>query len=467
MIKLKKIGAIILAVMMLAVVFAAFADPADVAGDGVVGDFVNDEIETQEKSVKLYKEIKVFNPESSTINAPTISYSYTLTPVAAGKEIYDVKTAHDPNANAHVLTKAGITAGVKINNGSAGTASSATGTVSWTPSDEMTASSDGEKNTKPIEIDFTGVTFTGAGVYRYQITEAATSYTSSGVVEDPDYANHIRYLDVYVKDSATNAGSYDIYGYVCFTNNNDIDARDGATTNTVAAAGKTEGFVDVDSDDDGDYSDAGDVAADRYYTFNVTVTKVLTGDQAMSTHQFPFKVEFANTTVTANVLPVVSGSGTYTAPTLTAGALTSFEVDGTSETQAKQMKIANGGSVTFTGIPAGTTLTIDEYNDVSGTTYITYATGGTTEVAEDDAVNVTWNTWASDVTGWTDITAVEETANSNTEASDNVIITFNNKLLTISPTGLVLRYAPYMLILVGGIALLIIAKKHKKHTEED
>ena len=67
-------------------------------------------------------------------------------------------------------------------------------------------------------------------------------------------------------------------------------------------------------------------------------------------------------------------------------------------------------------------------------------------------------------------TASRTSAYSNTAASaadKNAAIQFTNKLAVISPTGYVSRFAPYALILIGGIVLLIIAKKHKKHSEED
>ena len=46
-------------------------------------------------------------------------------------------------------------------------------------------------------------------------------------------------------------------------------------------------------------------------------------------------------------------------------------------------------------------------------------------------------------------------------------VAITNTLLLISPTGYVARFAPYALILIGGIVLLVVAKKHKKHTDEE
>ena len=54
---------------------------------------------------------------------------------------------------------------------------------------------------------------------------------------------------------------------------------------------------------------------------------------------------------------------------------------------------------------------------------------------------------------------------STTTAIDSII--FNNNITEVSPTGYVSRFAPYALILIGGVALLVIAMKKRKHTEED
>ena len=455
---MKKIGALVLAlVMVLSLSATALAD-ADMASEGgVIGEFTTPDTPTsQDKAIKLYKEITAYNPDSSTVNAPTITYTYTVAPGSADKEIYDVKTAHNPQANAHAYTKAGITTGVTVTGGSAGTATSASGTVAWAPTDQLSTSADGHKNEKPIVIDFTNVAFTRAGVYRYEITETVASYNSSGVVNGA--IADTRYLDVYVKDGST-AGSFDIYGYVCFTTENPmIDARDGASTNTVTDAGKTEGFVsDVSPDSSGDYSSSNPSAADKYYTFDLTITKTLVGDQAMNSHKFPFKLDFANSTVTDNVLPIVSGTGTV--PTLTAGNINNMDQDGSN------LKLANGETAIFTGIPVGTTVTINEKNDVTSTVYTVSTSGGTTNQTSGLAVNS--DTWTDAVTGWTAVTALQKTANDITVKADaNVTVTFTNTLLTISPTGYVVRIAPYALMLAAGIVLFILMRRRREDAAE-
>lgn len=480
---MKKLVSLILAIMMIAAVGAAWAagdaEGGDTATDGIAGNTngvwaTADTPVAQGNTVTIYKEIIVDNPASVTVNAPTITYTYTIAAGSAGKDIYDAKGNHDPQANAHVLTKAGvgtpaITTAIDKTTFTTVGATDANKLI-FTPAIQMNAADGGASNKYPIHITFTPSAFTGAGVYRYEITEAASTYATNGVVEGT--TGHTRYLDVYVKDGST-AGTYEIYGYVCFKYNNNIDARDSGTavsTDVVAEAVKTEGFVEGT---DTSTSGSGDKTADHYNTYNVTIGKTLVNDQAMNSNQFPFKVQFSNTTVTDNVLPIVSGTGTYTAPTLTAGNINSFVVDGTSATATQNLKIANGGTVTFTGIPVGTTLTIDEYNNVAGTTYTTTTSGGTTNEA--DGINLTWNAWASSVDSWADktdgsgeVTALQKTANDKTVVADeNMTVTFTNTLLQISPTGYVSRFAPYALILVAGIVLLIVAKKRKPAKDDE
>ena len=460
---MKKIGALMLALMMvLAMSSIAFATTVekkgDVVGDGIAGNTNGvwedaDSPIPQGTTLTFHKEITVYNPETCEVNAPAVTYAYSIGSGEADKTITDDKGNHDPQANVSVLTKAGV--------GSP----TITGFTLDPESDTLNASVNGTANWFDITVDFSGVNFltagSGAGVYRYVITETTKipDKKASGIVDGNNAANDALYLDVYVN------GDGSIYGYVLFKNNGDIDATTGADA-AATAAGKVEGYVD--SADNTEYT-SDTSTADKYYTFNIEIKKDVVNDSYISTtsHQFPFSVAFANDTVTSDVLPIVSKTGTATVPTLnTAGGITSFYQDGTN------LKIADDGVVLFKGLPAGTTVTIDEKNTVTGTVYTTTTTGAT--VNEADGINLTWNTWASDddkwadkedgtgtvfATGGTALTRVESNFTSNSSAP----VIFVNTLLQISPTGVVLRVAPYVLMLGAGIFLLLISRRRKNN----
>lgn len=484
--KMKKIAALLLAVVMVlamgATAFASDAENGDTANDGIAGNTngVWSSVDTpvvQGNSVILYKEITAYNPEDAqTINAPTITYTYTITGGDQDKEIYDAAGNHSTGTNAHAYTKTGVgtpavTTSLDLSSYTTAGATNAN-KLQITPAVQMTANSTGYANKYGIKITFDPTAFTGAGVYRYVVTEAADTYESSGVVNGT--ISETRYLDVYVKDAAT-AGQYEIYGYVCFQNNNDIDSRTTSSTSTVTQAAKTEGFVATST---GGTDGTTAQTADQYYTFNLTVKKSLVGDYAKNGNKFPFHVTFSNTTVAGNVLPIVTSGGTVTKPTLTtAAAISSFNLDGLNGTGGNVIALAHDGWVTFTGIPAGTTVTIDEYNNVGGTVYNTTTSGATVNEAE--GISLTWSAWASDNANWADktdgsgtVTALGGTANTNAAASTNFtatgagVVLFTNTLLTISPTGYVARIAPYAIMLGTGIFLLVLTKRRKKDEEE-
>lgn len=399
---LKRSGAIILALMMaFALNVTVFA--AEVPAGGVIAT-------TSETSITIKKEIMAFNPAESTINAPSITYSYEIEPGSAGKMIKD-------STNISVNTTAGPDGAI------------ITESISWDAEDDddqMQTAIAGKANTKDITVNLSGVTFPAAGVYRYKITETAT-YTNTGVVDGED---HVRYLDVYVKNSETE-GRFEIYGYVLFTKDNDIDGTDEAS---VDAAAKTEGFVGSNSD--------------KYYTYNLTVGKTLTGDDGMKNHQFPFGITFTGSET--GVLPIISGTAGTQPPWNTKGSMSSFDTT----VEAPTLKIANGQTVTITGIPIGTSAVINEKNDVTGTTYASASSGadinadskfiGTGQVSNDATVNA-----------------------QTTESIKDKAVLFANTLSLISPTGLVMRYAPYALILVAGLVLLGVAMKRRSRKDDD
>ena len=449
---LRTFGAIALAVIMvMAMSIPAFAADADMSGkDGVIGNFTQPDTPTvQGSAVLLYKEITAFNKEASTVKAPTITYNYTIAPGTAGALVKDAggATLHAGGDPVQVAVKAGLT-GATIS-GSADGTNFTSGKIELTPSITLTTADAGAKNTFKLKADFSGVSWTGAGVYRYVITETTTAAQKNAAGIADGTSTETRYLDVYVKDGAT-AGTYEVYGYVCFQTLGDIDGTQSAS---VTKAAKTEGFVA----DNGGSAGTTALTADQYYTFNVTVSKTLTGDQANKNHQFPFNVDFTNASVTAVIgldQTTVTGGG-ITAPLPTPAAVSSLDVTG--------LKMADGASVKYIGVPVGvtaaTTVAVYEKNDVTGTIYkSSYKIDGGTEAG---AKSISWET-----TGDANKSNTATISNITAGADDDVAhtIAFTNALELISPTGLVLRFAPYALMLAAGVVLLLIFRRRR---EED
>lgn len=470
----KKIGAVLLTfAMALAMNSTVFA--ADFTNGEVGGYTVADTQNLNDKVINIQKELTVFNPDEDTIYAPAITYTYAIA-AATGSElvlIIDDTSDHASGLATSATALGGITTGVTMTGTSANT-------IAWTNADTVDADPAGEPNIEDLAVDFTNVVFTAPGVYRYKITETASAYDTNGVT-DGDISN-IRYLDVYVMRSDTFdpthdgtaghefvAGDWRVYGYVCISPES-VTSDAGGTTAVTPSTTKTNGFVND-----------GTNKADEYHTYNLTLGKTLIGDTTMNSHKFPFDVAWTNGTATGNFQFAVKTTGTVdiTADTSAlkkvggANAVDAADKDGTPS-------IANGGTVKYIGIPAGTISTVTETNDVSGTTYATrvYAeeadsitpsttnqvafTGGTAARGTDGSVA---NGLAT--TDYNE-TAIYAQAVAPT-ADTNQCIQFTNTLSIISPTGFVVRFAPYMLVLLGGILLIAIGltvynKSNKKET---
>lgn len=437
-----KLGAVVLAiVMVLSMSVTAFATSLpESLTSGKVG---SDAGTALVRKVNIAKSLNVTNPDETVINAPAISYSYSIAGVAAGQSITD-------KDNVQAITRA-VPSTLPTLSGTAAN------TIAWTTSDQVSASSSGTTenvtasstvNTKYLTVDFSSVTFSQAGVYRYVITETVleSAYTNSGVTRGasgtasgtPAQYTETRYLDVYVKDTTT-AGDT-IYGYVLTNANN--DNIDDHSDPKVGVSSKVDCFT-----------------ADNYVTSNVTIGKTLTGDAFMNDHQFPFNVAFSGTTVAYTEMKKETTVGsTTTSADMTAGAGTDF------------VKIKTGDSVKYIGIPAGTTVAVYETNDVSGTTYKSSATttGGTvgTNATNAAAKNITWTTTPTAYAAYS-----EKVYNSNqasvttTGTATNFTEPFTNALELISPTGVVMRVAPFAIMLGVGLFLVLFSRRRKNQAE--
>lgn len=418
---------------MIAAVGAAFADgEATLGTNGIVGDDTGTALN---KSVIIYKELTGYNPNGSTVNAPNITWNYSI-------------GAGTGTAGVTITDKDGVVANTKAGVGTP----TITSSVSWTSGETIATaaggSHSGTNNQKPITINFSNVTFDAAGVYRYVITESLAegfTYATSGVTDGT--ITDTRYLDVYVRDAQGTETGRQIYGYVLFQNVPTTHTANSTTDSDVTAAVKTTGFVS-DTGTDGSTT----LSADSYYTYDVTISKTLENDSAMNSNQFPFNVTFANGTITKNIDIIGTATGTATAADVANGAITSVIVT---------PNIANGGTAVYTGIPVGTTVTVYETNNVTGTTYSSKATITTSGVGDTAA--------AAKVIAPSAVSnnAIIASTSADKAVTVNKLIAFTNTLELISPTGYVSRIAPYALILVGGIVLLIISKKRKHREEEE
>ena len=475
---IKKTGAVLLAIVMAAVCATALADPA-VLVDGEIGGtaFPKDSPADQGKSINLKKEITVYNPDEDLVYGPAIEYTYSIA-AASGSElvtITDDASDHNSGQPTTVTVLPGVTTGVTL-----------TGTgenkIGWTNADILEASETGTANYKNLTVDFSDVVFGTPGVFRYKITETAASYVTSGVTDGNGNTGNIRYLDVYVMRSenystGATAADWTIYGYVC------IDGTLGEY-NVTSATAKTNGFVATPESSQG----AGDgTDADEYHTYNLTIGKTLSGDATMNSNKFPFDAAWTAGSATGSFQFAVEENGTASA-TKTAQAATStvngtavpantlYKVGGANAVGTADKDgtplIANNGTIKYIGIPQGTKVTVTETNNVPGTTYTTTATEAT-GTGSATAVAWTGGTSAKSSDSKTATMASGQTAvyaQANAPAADsNDTIQVTNTLSIISPTGVIIRVAPYLLMLAAGITLFIIVmvKRRRNTSDED
>ncbi len=439
MMKLKKLAAIILAVMMMAAVATAWAsEAAEIGDDGTVsdGDKTNG-FDALSNTVSFPKQIIVYNDDdAATVYGPSITYTYTISAATVAERNADGVTVTDGDGDVGTVYS-GVAAAITTANKTT-TAVFSNDTVTGTLTDGVAVSKD-------VKFTFDPTKFGHAGIFRYLITESVGSNAreTAGVESVPTYAA-TRYLDVYVHNNSS--GALEIYGYVLF----EPDATEGADENITTTRTKSSGYVDTNSSDG--ISNIEDV--DVFYTDNLTISKAITG-LGDKTHEFPFYVTLTQGTSDVNPENVqVTVDGTKK-------ALSTAISDGIT---ARGMK--DGDTMTIVGIPRKAVITAGVYekNDTWDDYKLSTETNGTEGL---DAVVIGHNKYSGGDTDCAQGASTQSVLIGTTQNTGEETIDFTNDLTEISPTGYVARFAPYALILIGGIALLIIAKKHKKHTEEE
>lgn len=423
---MKKILALVLALLVALSMTAALAAD-DIPASGVKE---MDTASTSAITINIQKEIVFYNAESSSVYEPAVTYTYALTPAT--------ETAIN---NAQIKDNAGVIAGVKP--GVADGAKLNTTSVTFSAETLVTeVTSAGKSVKKPIEISIDPTKFEQPGVYRYVIEETDPS-DMKGVVSATETGANVRYLDVYIKREGS---AMAVYGYVLFKGNVS-DTQDGSTDGPDLDE-KTEGFTN----DDDSTTDDDDV--DTYTTYNLEVKKTISGTMGDTGHQFPFVISLSNSVANANF--------TVDADKTAVAAAGTIEVN---------KSLANNDTVKLIGVPqvigAVLTGTVVEKNDTFDVYTPSIVEGDTTGFnGQTLAVTLsdTTNGFANNTTATVNINLTNAQSDTETELSH---ITIDNKLDAISPTGVVLRFAPYIAMLAGGVLLLVLARKRRTNKNED
>ena len=476
----KKICALVLAIaMVLAMGSAAMAGDTNTGDSGNTGSDTSTHKDVYTGSgapeainvakgtkIPLVKSIVFFNANGSDVYEPNITFHYDVAPdtnVAADGStatVTDDKSVHDDGKAVTRNVYPGPTGGV-------------TGCdIPFAPThDVIKTKAEGVEveESGNLTVVFNDNTFTKPGIYRYVITESVKSPATSEndnaklqaaglTARDPSYDN-TRYLDVYIHYNES--GALEMYGAVIFkTTKTSTDAgKDSITTSTK----KTTGFEPTSDGDS--YSYENDKNVDKYTTYDFSVKKTVSGSMADKNHEFPFYVNITNSIAGAKYTYFAKNATTGTAENITGGAITK----GTG-TKASDLMLKDGEYIKFVGVPSaqGTnklSVVVKEFNDTYDQyTASTSAKQGTLSIANTNDATTADKTGVMTATSGSMIT---ESFDIYTNDDIGQILTIDNNLTEISPTGVVLRVAPYVLILGAGLALLLISRRRKIASEEE
>lgn len=259
-------------------------------------------------------------------NVPNATFSYAIEP---GKLV---------SANGdYPEVKAGIGT-VTISD----TAFAAGDTTSTESNSIVTLATDQKYAKKQATVDFSNVTFTEPGIYRYVITENDTN--EAGITKD---SNKL-YLDVYV--TSDNDGKLTIARYILHKTE-EVAKKDGSYTREDE---KTTGFVNT------------------YATKDLTLEKQVTGNQGDRNKAFKFTLNISNADEGTQYTMVASPS-----ELIREGEDTLTATDGNVTTT---ISLKDNQSLTILGLTADTKFEIieDNYSAEGYTTTNTHGDGLTT-----------------------------------------------------------------------------------------
>ena len=313
-----------------------------------------------------------------------------------------------------------------------------------TTADQKTAYDNKEKvSSKTFMINFEGVTFPEAGIYRYVITATAND---DAKVTDATKTQK-RYLDVWVKKYLDN--SLHVEGMVMHSTA-DLHVTTGTTDNKVYS------FDAVSSQK----------------SLNLTVNHHAGGKQASKLESYNYTLTMGNG---------IAGSSITWQKGTESGAVTAFNSE---KSTTYSFSLKDGESIIFKCIPEGASYTVS-VTDASKATMIKEGLATVVNFEKDYSTSTTGtdsdvSTDESAVSSTTKAIAVSAKAASETAVADSIYSVSDTNLTantTIGftgykdgtiPTGVILTVAPYAVLLAAGFfGLIIFMKKRKEEPEEE
>ena len=267
---------------------------------------------------------------------------------------------------------------------------------------------------KTSTVDFSGVTFTEPGIYRYVITETGTN---QAVTNDE---NNKRYLDVYVTDEN---GTLKVSGYILHATDSDVGMKDSQGSDGTEPEGKSQGFTNT------------------YDTSNLTFKKEVSGNQASHDKYFEFTVEIKDAVPGTEYNVDIQGA------TPTSGSNAATIANNANKTNVTKLKADNDGKVTQKFY-----LQHGQYITIQG-------------IAKDSTYTVTENeedykSEAAVVDGYKDLTTGKV-------ASTDLKTSYLNTRAGAIPTGVIMTVAPFAAVTLLGAAGMVTIKMRKKEDDAE
>ncbi len=364
-------------------------------------------------------------------NVPNITFTYTVT--AGQPKAYDVagkKFQILAGVDADKVTMAGV--GV-------GSDTAAEKSIVYKPEDTQSSEivktesnplvkeydSTTEKYAiKTATLDFSQCKFTKPGIYRYILTENAT--TNTAITNDAD---DTRVIDVYVYDASSEEGvkKLKIEGYVLHSNTDDAPEVSMGANNGSAGSytdTKSQGFTNTYDTSDLTFRKevSGNQAShDKYFEFTVSITGATAGTV------YDVDITGADAASGNNAVTIDANKGQTNPTKLTADA---------NGNVTQKFYLQHGQEIKIEGIAKGTVYSV-------------------TENKED------YKSEAAVIEGYTNDT------NGTIESAD-LKTSYRNTRNGVIPTGVVMTVAPFAgAVVLGGLGVVTYAGRKKREDEED